>query len=306
MSLDLTSPHTQASTEADRGFSEQEQMHQLITHNPNNQPPDTTKKKTRGRPKEHGLSGTPSYESYKAAKRRCDDPDFTGYHGRGIEFHFSSPQELVEEIGLRPDGTELDRIDPDGHYTHGNVRWRNKSENRGSRRDPDHFRQTAIEAKQYREDEGQRLWIETARHWSLSIRYFIEFSLPNAACEELDRFSSEHPSKDCPVFTVYPGRDRDSRGNALGLIGLPSLTAPGERAVLTIPANWHSWSKQQDHLNRGIINGLANMHPTHHCTREEIAIVDNLVSSYREQSGLLLLSFIGKKQWSSVMPHRVV
>lgn len=45
------------------------------------------------------------------------------YGGRGIEFRFSSFAEFFAELGPRPKGLTLDRIDNDGHYEVGNVRW---------------------------------------------------------------------------------------------------------------------------------------------------------------------------------------
>lgn len=40
-----------------------------------------------------------------------------------VEFRFESLQELIDEIGLRPKGHTLDRINTLGHYEKGNVRW---------------------------------------------------------------------------------------------------------------------------------------------------------------------------------------
>ena len=40
-----------------------------------------------------------------------------------VEFRFKSLQELIDCIGVRPDGMTLDRINPLGHYEPGNVRW---------------------------------------------------------------------------------------------------------------------------------------------------------------------------------------
>lgn len=68
-----------------------------------------------------------TYGAYINAKRRCEDPENPRYHrygGRGIRFLFSSIDELVEEIGYRPaSDLSLDRIDNDGNYKPGNVRW---------------------------------------------------------------------------------------------------------------------------------------------------------------------------------------
>lgn len=40
-----------------------------------------------------------------------------------VEFRFESLQDLIDEIGLRPKGHTLDRINTLGHYEKGNVRW---------------------------------------------------------------------------------------------------------------------------------------------------------------------------------------
>ena len=67
--------------------------------------------------------------SYYSAKKRCTNPnsqDWPDYGGRGIEFRFNSAVEFIEYLGERPHPKmSLDRINPDGHYEKGNVRWAN-------------------------------------------------------------------------------------------------------------------------------------------------------------------------------------
>jgi hypothetical protein len=41
----------------------------------------------------------------------------------GILFLFNSLQELIDDISPRPPGKTLDRINNDGHYERGDVRW---------------------------------------------------------------------------------------------------------------------------------------------------------------------------------------
>lgn len=70
---------------------------------------------------------------YHQAKRRCTNPSYPRYDrygGRGIEFRFGSYEEFIAELGPRPEGMTLDRINPDGHYEPGNVRWASWSEQR--------------------------------------------------------------------------------------------------------------------------------------------------------------------------------
>lgn len=59
--------------------------------------------------------------------QRCHDPNafnYSRYGGRGIKCLFESYHEIIEEIGPRPsDKYSIDRIDNDGHYERGNIRW---------------------------------------------------------------------------------------------------------------------------------------------------------------------------------------
>lgn len=60
------------------------------------------------------------------AKRRCTNKNhkqFLDYGGRGIKFNFVSFDEFYKHLGPRPFGYQLDRINNDGHYEIGNVRW---------------------------------------------------------------------------------------------------------------------------------------------------------------------------------------
>ena len=70
-----------------------------------------------------------------AAAQRCRNPrakQYASYGGRGIEFRFSSPTAMaewvVENLGVERD-KQLDRVDNDGHYEPGNLRWSTRKEN---------------------------------------------------------------------------------------------------------------------------------------------------------------------------------
>jgi hypothetical protein len=88
----------------------------------------------------HSTNGvvTAEYKAYAMAKYRCTNPHsqgFADYGGRGIEFRFASFEEFIAHIGLKPSpDLELDRIDNDGHYEVGNVRWADHSTQMSNRR----------------------------------------------------------------------------------------------------------------------------------------------------------------------------
>jgi hypothetical protein len=88
----------------------------------------------------HGMSKTTEYRTYAGAKGRCQNPDNKAYHnygGRGIEFRFKSFAEFFAELGYKPSPElTIDRIDNDGHYESGNVRWATRAQQRKNCRRP--------------------------------------------------------------------------------------------------------------------------------------------------------------------------
>lgn len=88
----------------------------------------------------HGMSFTSEWNSFHSCKRRCN-PKFKDkwpeWAGRGIEFRFKSFEEFYAELGPKPEPKfdySCDRIDNDGHYEKGNVKWATKKEQARNRR----------------------------------------------------------------------------------------------------------------------------------------------------------------------------
>ena len=86
----------------------------------------------------HGMKNTPEYKAYVQAKIRCNNElscDYHYYGGRGIKFLFTSFEEFFKELNHKPSSDhQLDRINNNGHYEIGNVRWATRSENCLNRR----------------------------------------------------------------------------------------------------------------------------------------------------------------------------
>lgn len=80
-----------------------------------------------------GAEGTsPTYSSWYGMIQRCTNPNRRYYHrygGRGITVceRWLDFRNFLADMGVKPEGMSLDRVDNDGNYTPENCRWSNQA-----------------------------------------------------------------------------------------------------------------------------------------------------------------------------------
>jgi hypothetical protein len=88
----------------------------------------------------HGLRNHFLYGTWSSMKARCYNPKskfYSYYGGRGIKVcdrWLNSIENFIQDMGNRPKGTSLDRINNDGNYEPNNCRWATSKEQSNNRR----------------------------------------------------------------------------------------------------------------------------------------------------------------------------
>jgi hypothetical protein len=94
----------------------------------------------------------PLFTVWKSMRQRCSNPNMPSYFRYGERGISVCPQwadfwQFVADMGPRPDGTSLDRIDNDGNYEPSNCRWATKQQQQRNQRRAVYV---TIEGEQYR------------------------------------------------------------------------------------------------------------------------------------------------------------
>mgnify|MGYP003134580480 CR=1 FL=1 len=100
----------------------------------------------------HGLSNTKTWKSWRSMRERCsnpNNPNWDNYGDRGITVcgrWNQSYLNFLSDMGERPEGTTLDRIDSNKGYEKKNCRWATiKTQNNNKRNNQIYKSRTVFE-----------------------------------------------------------------------------------------------------------------------------------------------------------------
>src|SRR5215831_16158359 len=110
----------------------------------------------------HGFSALqnrhPLYNTWKLMRNRCNSPNcpaYKYYGGRGIKIceRWNNFKNFLTDVGERPFGLRLDRINVNGNYEPNNIRWATPKEQTANRRPAQEWKRESKRIDQFTTEE---------------------------------------------------------------------------------------------------------------------------------------------------------
>lgn len=144
----------------------------------------------------HGASFSErqTYRSWKDMRSRCNNPndsDYSDYGGRGISIcgRWGNFVTFLADMGSRPVGATLDRINVNGNYEPGNCRWADAMTQANNKR-TNHV----LESGETLSQASRRAGLSRSKVWHrLKAGYSLEDALSNKDFRKCQRQESSFP-----------------------------------------------------------------------------------------------------------------
>lgn len=179
--------------------------------------------------------GKKAHDAFYNAKQRCENdknPSYALYGKLGVKMLFESFSDFLDHIGLPPSkDASLDRIDPDGNYEPGNVRWTSKAIQAVNKKGNPLGSQLSLHAKIALAESKKHLRKERedlAKCWAIFVRAINRgtFTATEAAFLATQKLPRD----------VYDGGWALGQAKAFGeedsYFFLPSITNPGRASLI--------------------------------------------------------------------------
>lgn len=153
---------------------------------------------------------TRTYQTWQGMLQRCTNPlnpKFQDYGGRGITVceRWQTFENFLADMGIRPNGLSIDRINNDGNYEPGNCKWATRKEQMNNTRSN---RWITFKGQTWRFREwAEQLGISETSLYRRLERWAIEKAL--TAPRRGDVPPVPHPVVECPVCGKFVKGKRD-------------------------------------------------------------------------------------------------
>ena len=176
-----------------------------------------------------GLSKTPTYFTWNSMRRRCflgsrgEKPDYANVKVCERWQEFSN---FLEDMGERPEGTTLDRINVFGDYEPGNCRWATPSQQQRNKKSNRTLTYSGVTKSIHDWSEEFNIGSATLYKRVFEYGWDVEKSLltpPFGNCKEANKNNGKQKDHKCPCCDLV-----GSKGNLSKHLRSPKNTCSGD------------------------------------------------------------------------------